>query len=144
MTILKKCFRGNFRYITFPILGLICVFFLPLTILFAIIWFSHTRIQRNLFKIPIYLITYPLALLFGMAYFIALSTPPKPKINHPKATIATPNPPITSIPTPTQSPTIKPSPTIIIKRPTLTPTKKPTATNYISNSHTQTSSPEFL
>lgn len=97
---IKELFKGNKKFLTIPVAGLLGLFFLPITILFLIGWLICAKVSNKKVKIVGLGIVGLFILFFGSAYVSAIvsPTPPKPQVESQKVETQSPSP------TPTQKP----------------------------------------
>ena len=75
----KDLFSGKRKFFSFPIVGILGFFFLPITILIFVGWLIYKKVQNKGVKFTSLSVIAVLALFFGAAYISALVNPNPPK-----------------------------------------------------------------
>lgn len=71
---MKKFVTGKWRFVSYPIIGLFGLFFLPVTIGIILIWFSNEKISNKSIKYSIIGVLSLITFFFGSAYIAAFGS----------------------------------------------------------------------
>ncbi len=98
---IKNLFKGKKKLLTIPVVGLLGLFFLPITILLLIGWLIYAKVSNKKVKIAGLGVVGLFILFFGSAYVSAIVSPTPPKQETKVESAQTES---TPSPTPTQKP----------------------------------------
>jgi len=105
---MKKFITGKWRFVSYPLLALLGLFFLPITIGVLLIWFANKKVGNKKIRYSLIGVLGLITLFFGGAYVAALVSPspdkePEVEITQKVSGLTAPSP------TPTWTPTTAPN-----------------------------------